>query len=197
VRRFAPQLFAQLFCISLVLVCVSTAPAQLPTKRGIGQPQIRVPGWELGSLQRDRNTTFAREELVAQLALREDFRNLQIVENELMKRVFVHSDEKKPEITHNEIRSSLGKIKQLAKRLKLNLALPQREKEPVAYKVTLSPGLLLLDRAVTSFVENPLFQQPRVFDTELAFQAGNDLNEILRLTDFLRELTKEEQAKLQ
>ena len=188
-RRFAPQLFAQLFCISLVLFCVSTTRGQLPMKPG-GRPDTYYRSWEVATQQQDANHIVTREKLVAQLALREDFRNLQLVENELMKRVFVQSDNTRKEITHTEIRSSLGKIQKLAKRLKLNLALPAHEKKQAEYKVALSPGLLLLDRAVSSFVENPLFQQPRVFDAELAFQAGNDLNEILRLTDFLRDLTK-------
>ena len=191
-RRFAPQLFAQLFCISLVLFHFSTASGQFPVKSGIGRVTYDR-NWELATLQRDPNNIFARERLVAQLALRDDFRNLQIVENDLMKRVFVRTDDNKPVITHQEIRSSLGKIQKLAKRLKQNLALPSQDKKEADYKFTLSPGLLFLDRAVTSFVENPLFQQPKVFNSELAFQAGNDLNEILRITDFLRELTKQGQ----
>jgi hypothetical protein len=42
-----------------------------------------------------------------------------------------------------------------------------------------------------SFVENPLFKQPRVYDAELATQAGTDLNEIVRLSDLLRKLSKD------
>jgi hypothetical protein len=49
----------------------------------------------------------------------------------------------------------------------------------------LLPGLLLLDKSVTSFVKNPMFQQLRVVDSTLVLRAGKDLNEILRLADLL------------
>jgi hypothetical protein len=100
-------------------------------------------------------------------------------------------------ITPKEIRASLGEIKKVAQRLRANFNLPEVESQKnsggSAYNVTLSPGLLLLDETVMRFVENPFFQQPKVLDTELASLAAKDLNEILRLTDFLRKLTKENQ----
>jgi len=49
-----------------------------------------------------------------------------------------------------------------------------------------------LDQALMSFVDNPLFQQPRVYDFEMASRAAGDLNEVMRLADLLRKLTKDE-----
>ena len=95
------------------------------------------------------------------------------------------------QITNKEIRSSLGEIKKLAERLRSSFGIPKikAEAEP---DVALVPGLLQLNKAVVSFVDNPLFQQPRVYDAELASKAGKDLSEVLRLADVLRKLTKED-----
>jgi hypothetical protein len=117
---------------------------------------------------------------------------LQIVNNDLMKRTFVES-----KIKPEEIRASLGEMRKLAQRLRTSFNLPEPKSADKGaatdYHMKLSPGLLLLDQAVMRFVENPFFQQPRVLDMELVSRAGSDLNEILRLTDFLRKLTKENQ----
>jgi len=151
----------------------------------------------LEGLRHDTTNNFSREKQLALLELREDFRNLQIVHNDMMARRF--SSAPTPQITLKEIRASLGKIKTIAKRLSTNLALPSLEGEPepvsaTNYNVSLSPGLLLLDKSVMSFVDNPMFQQPRVLDAELALRARKDLEEVVRLTDFLRQLTKDNQT---
>jgi hypothetical protein len=167
---------------------------------GNARQDIQNREWALGNIRRDVsrdvNSQFAREQKLAQLALRDDFRKLQLVNNDLMKRTFVQAT-----IKPKEIRSSLGEMRKLAQRLRVSFNLPEPEslknssKASVPpYHVSLSPGLLLLDQAVMKFVENPLFQQPKVLDTELSFRAATDLNEILRLTDFLRKLTKQDQA---
>ena len=57
--------------------------------------------------------------------------------------------------------------------------------------VALKPGLLQLDKAVMSFVENPFFQQPKVYDSELVSRAERDIGEVLRLTEALRKVIKE------
>ncbi|PWT93443.1 MAG: hypothetical protein C5B55_04600 [Blastocatellia bacterium] len=192
-RRFAPPLFAQLFCIFAILLSRLTCAGQTP-KPSASQVDIQYREWALENVRRDVTQPSTREQLVAQVALKQDFRDLQITNNELMKRRFENPT---PELTRKEIRSSLEKIKSLAKRLKANLALPSSPDEKAAakskptYNVTLSPGLLMLDKVVMHFVDNPMFQQPQVLDSVLALQAGRDVNEIVHLTDFLRELTKE------
>ena len=93
-------------------------------------------------------------------------------------------------ISNKEIRSSLGDIKKIAERLAEGFGLPA-EKSQTTTEVALTPGLLQLDKAVMSFVDNELFQEPRIYDAELASQAAKDLSDVLRLTDVLRKLTKE------
>jgi hypothetical protein len=106
--------------------------------------------------------------------------------------MFLASKNNTPKLTPKEISSSLEEIKKVAQRLRTNLPIPRLEtdKDLTSDAVTLSPGLLRLDKAVMSFVENPLFSQPRVYDSEMATRAGKDLNEIVRLSEFLRKLSK-------
>ena len=185
-RRFAPQLFAPLFCISFVLLFVSDAHGQMPTRRR-PQPQIQNQDWIVEILRQQarlRTNAKARD----QEALRNDFRQLQIVNNNLMTRMFQGPATEK--ITNSEIKSSLGEIKKLAERLRYSFGIP-KAKTKAQTDVALAAGLLALDKAVTSFVDNPWFQQPRVYDTELVSQAGRDLNEVLRLANGLRKLCAE------
>jgi hypothetical protein len=189
VRRFAPQLFAQVFCITLLLLAVSNSQAQFP-RRLSGQEQIQNREWALANLRREASVDHrAWEKALLQLELKNDYRKLQVVNNDLMKRVFKPSGTEP--ITEKEIRSSLGEIKKLAERLRANFGLPKIETEEAAIDLALKPGLLQLDKAVMSFVDNPLLQQPRVYDAELASQAGRDLTDVSRLAGALRKLTKE------
>ena len=94
-------------------------------------------------------------------------------------------------ISNKEIRVRLGEMKKLAKRLWSNLGLPEATPGGET-DVALPAGLRQLDQAVMSFVDNPLFQQPRVFDAEMASRAAGDLSEVVRLADVLRKLTKDE-----
>jgi hypothetical protein len=119
--------------------------------------------------------------------MRNDFRKLQLVNNQLMLRVFRPTDAQK--ITNKEIRSSLGEIKKLAERLRLNFGFAKTTLV-LTDEIVLHKGLDRLDDAVVSFVQNPLFQQPRVWDVELASRAEKDLGQILELADVLRKLVK-------
>ena len=184
-RRFAPQLFAQLFCITLLLLSVSKSQAQL-RNRG----DVHNRGMTLSNIRRDVTVDrLRREKLLAQLALKNDFRKLQIVNNDLMKRVFKPSASQA--ITQKEIRSSLGEIKKLAERLRSNFGLPKMEADEPANNLALKPGLLQLDQALMSFVDNPLLGELRVYDTELATQAARDLSDVARIAEALRKSIKE------
>jgi hypothetical protein len=191
VRRFAPRLFAQLFCISLLLCFGSNSQGQIPG-RPSSQQQVQDREWSLENLRKGaqvRPQPYSHEKVLAQkLALKNDFRQLQIVNNSLMVRMFQAPPTEK--ITNKEIRSSLGEIKKIAERLQYNFRLPKVKQVESANDIALTPGLLELDKAVMSFVENPWFQQPGTYDTELSTRAGNDLGEVLRLVDVLRKLTK-------
>jgi hypothetical protein len=174
-----------------MLVSFFNAHGQLPIERQTSQEQVQNLELLASNARRNINED-SRQKQQIQLSVRDDFRKLQMVNNDLMTRMFVRSSFATQEITQKEVRSSLGEIKKIAKRLRFDLAIPEVKASETSYSVTLSPGLLRLDKAVMSFVENPLFSQPRVIDAELAARAERDLNEILLLSDFLRKLTKED-----
>ena len=187
-RRFAPQLFAQLFCIALAVFTIPATQAQI-LSAGTPQKQDRDRELLLDILrQRARPQPPARETRLNQPSVRADFRQLQIVNNNLIKRVFEPSPAKK--ITNKEIRSSLGEIRKLAKRLSDDFAIPASA-DKAESQVALTAGLLQLDKAVMSFVDNPMFHQLRVYDAEMVSQAGKDLSEVMRLADVLRSLAKD------
>ena len=184
-RRFAPQLFAPVFCFTLLLLSVSNALAQRPR-----QETLENRRWMLSNIRRDVKPELTpREKLLAQIAVRNDFRKLQVLNNDLMKRVFNSADNQT--ITQKEIRSRLGEIKKLADRLRESFAFPKVEAEKPAPDLDLKPGLLELDKVIINFVDNPSFRELRVYDPELASQAARDLNGVSQLAEALRRLTKE------
>ena len=193
-RRFAPQLFAQLFSIPLILFLCFDAQCQRPINSSSPiKPRATRHGtqntdWTFGEMRAEANPQY---ELLAQLSVRADFRKLQMVNIELLKRMVGRSASARDD---KEIRSHLAEIKKLASRLRTSLAIPKVESDSdsLSHEVGLTPGILLLDKTITSFVENPLFQQPKVVDAELAMQAGKDISEIVRLSEVLRKLTKEQ-----
>ena len=203
-RHIFPQLCAQLSYISLSLIFVSACYGQNRS------PLIRVPEsipsreQALSNLRAEANRSeraFERERKLLLLTLKEDFRQLQVVELDLMKRIFSSPANNREALSRKEIRASLGEIQDRAQRLKLNFNLPEVKTERRAKSAkedtlqfgTLSDGLLILDQTVTKFVENPIFQELKVLDAELSIQAAQDLNKILRLTDSLRKLAKQDQ----
>ena len=187
-RRFAPQLFAQLFCIALAVFSTTYSHAQIPRQRVV-QKQVQDRASALERLRQLARQQPVREKRVIEVTVREDFRNLQIVNNNLMRRVFERSPAQK--ITNKEIRSSLAEIKKLAERLANSFAIPTTKAKSKS-EIPLTAGLLELDKAVMNFVDNPMFEQLRVYDAELVSRAGTDLSEVLRLADVLRGLTKDD-----
>ena len=198
-RHISPQLCAQISCIFLLFLFVSTSYGQLPNP-AVRLPQ-RIPAREqaLGNLRANPiEREFEREKRILLVTLKEDFRQLQIVNNELMKRTFLPRSSGIPPITPREVRSSLGEIQNRARRLKMNFRLPEVEADKNAKEsaaVTLSSGLLILDERVMRFVDNPIFQQLLVVDARLSVQAAEDLDVILRLTESLRKVAKEDRKQ--
>ena len=185
-RRFAPQLFAQLFCFPLLLLLATDSRAQPPIKPATGRHVIQNRDLEYREVKIQIDPLY---QLLAEQALRSDFRKLQVLNIDLLKRVFRRSPDSDDVTSHKEINSTLGEIKKVASRLRSNLGVPKIE-ENAPYDTALAPGVLLLDKTITSFVENPLFQERRVVHPDLALRAGKDISEVVRLSDFLRKLTK-------
>jgi len=200
----------QAICLfTIFLLLTFSAHAQRRPEGSASEQDIQNREWALTHITEEVNSHFKREEKPSPPQIREDFQQLQIVNNEMMKRVFVqHAIEPK------RILSSVAEIKKRAARLKAGLAfgeiVSKSAKKPTAAKASnsshvaagsrvasgspapeksLSSNLLLLDHAVMSFVSNPLFQQPRLFDVALAMQADHDLDEVMRLAEVINRVT--------
>ena len=178
-RRFAPRLFAQLFCFPLLLLFVTGSQAQRPVQPRMGRHVIQNGELEYREVKTEIDPQY---QLLAEQAVQADFRKIQVLNIDLLKQVRRSASDK-------EIGSTLGEIKKLATRLRSGLRIPKIE-ESTRYDLTLCPGVLLLDKTIASFVENPLFQERRLVDPELSIRAGKDIAGILRLSDFLRKLPK-------
>ena len=199
-RHISPQLCAQLSFISLSLVIVSTSYGQSPSLLSRVPPRIPSREQALSDLRVERaERDFEREKRILMVSVKEDFRQMQIVELDLMRRIFEPANNAEP-MSSKEIRTSLGEIRNRAERLKSNFRLPEvssdkHSNDDACQYETLSEGLLLLDKSVTKFVENPIFQQLQVLDAQLSIQAAQDLDKILLLTDSLRRTTKQKSLR--
>ena len=185
-RRFAPQLFAQLFCFSLLLLFVAGSQAQVPAQPRIGRHVMQSGDLEYREVRTEIDPQY---KLLAEQAVQADFRKIQLLNIDLLKLVLHYSPDITEKPARKQIGSTLGEIKKVATRLRYGLNIPKIE-ATTEYDVAFSPGVLLLDKAITSFVENPLFQERRVVDPELTERAGKDITEIVQLSDLLRKLTK-------
>jgi hypothetical protein len=185
---------------ALALISLSGIPVQA---------QARAPNWErgdpgsLGMSDRDRNLLDRETQLrmlekqrrnparsdpkLAFVQIKEDFRRIQVVDNEVMRTVSSRSA-----LDYKQIAEAVGEIKKCAARLKTNLVFPEAEKEdahqekPDPDTSGLKPSLVALDRLIMSFVHNPIFKDAGVVDAKLGGKARRDLESIIELSDKLK-----------
>src|SRR2546423_8950843 len=117
---------------------------------------------------------------------REDFRHLQIVNNEMMRATF--SDETSSTPDYRRISEATAEINRRASRLKANLLFPKPEREEQRPKVEdisndkqLKASLLVLDKLIMDFVNNPVFRSGTA-DTQRSVKAGQVLVRIIELS---------------
>lgn len=196
-RRSSPQIWKAVFGLSAMLVMYASAYSQTTShggSRGSDPQNMQNREWALTHVKEEVDSHFKRESKPSLPAIREDFQRLQIVNNELMRRVFVRNL-----LEADQILASVGEIKKHASRLRASLSFSEPtveasnknsnqtrpEKPPSGAGQNLPAMLLQMDQAVMSFVKNPLFQQPKLLDSKLALQAGEDLDQVLQLTEKL------------
>ena len=123
----------------------------------------------------------------------EDFRQMQIVNNEMMRATF--SGGAPRALDYERISKATAEINRRAARLRANLQLPAREERDearetereIAGEKELRSSLLSLDELIMGFVNNPTFRKQGVLDAQHSARASRDLQSIIRLSQRIKQ----------
>jgi len=143
--------------------------------------------WNLTHMTEQINKQFKQDQIHLFPEIKKDFSTLQTANNDLMRSVFVSNV-----INYGAIAEAMSEIRKRALHLKQNLMLPKLSEPPAANQTEirndqqLKVSLLTLDRAVMSFVKNPIFQSPQVIDQTSAMNATQDLEGIIQITNIVK-----------
>lgn len=126
---------------------------------------------------RSTNTALIKE-------LKDDFRSLQQTNNAMMGYVWGTND-----VVFAKVSAMISDINKRAGRLKKNLALPEppskNESGPrpqISTVKELRTNLLMLDQAISDFVNSPLLRNPDVINHDSAEQASAALNRVIAIS---------------
>lgn len=114
--------------------------------------------------------------------IKDDFRDLQSLNNKMMAEAWLQE-----KLDYSSIAETVSKIRGKANDLKDGLSLPQGEEARTALPAVTTvrqfrEELLLLDKTIMSFVNNPVFQAANIVDVNLAKKASEDLEQVIFLT---------------
>ena len=119
--------------------------------------------------------------------IKDDFRDLQSLNNKMMADAWSQDA-----LDYSSIAQMVSKIRGKANDLKESLSLP--ESEDAALKIPsvstvrhFREELLLLDKTIMRFVNNPVFQAANTVDVNLAKKASEDLEHVILLTFDLKQ----------
>lgn len=192
VSRAAPAMFAAAVLL-LLWPAVSRAQSS-PSRRDERRAEMETRQRELRSLSdvasRPAKKSPDRRPSYQQVA--EDFEQLQLRNYQLS-----GAAEPGAQLDYRLIVEEAAEVRRRASRLKSNLALPavKNEQRPKKGEEPPTPegvraAIASLDGLVKSFVWNPVFRSPGVLDAENSSKAGRELEEILRLSEQIREAAK-------
>jgi len=121
--------------------------------------------------------------------IKDDFRDLQSLNNKMMADAWLQDA-----LDYSSIAEMVSKIRGKAKDLKESLSLPESDESEKALTVPtittvrqFREELLLLDKTLMGFVTNPVFQAANTLDIDQAKKASRDLEQVITLTDELKQ----------
>jgi hypothetical protein len=121
--------------------------------------------------------------------IKDDFRDLQSLNNKMMSDAWLHDT-----LDYSAIADMVSKIRSKASDLKEGLSLPESENPQAALKLPavntarqFREELLLLDKTLMRFVNNPVFQAANTVDVDLAKKASADLEQVISLSVDLKQ----------
>jgi len=194
----------RLLILSLMLILASATPLMAQRERNRAAAarnrnnQVALNEWGRTHMAEVAEKQFKKRRLALMPLIKEDFTRIQVVNNEMMRKIFDGEV-----LDYKHISESIGEIRKRAMRLKENLMLPETEvidknmralapNQPALLK----DSLLTLDNMIMAFVRNPLFQQPNVVDAKLSARAGDELKTIIEFSGGIRK-EAEKLSKLQ
>ena len=121
--------------------------------------------------------------------IKDDFRDLQSFNNKMMADAWLQDM-----LDYSSIAEMISKIRGKANDLKKSLSLPESDEPATELKVPsvttvrqFREQLLLLDKTIMRFVGNPVFQVAKTVDVNQAKKASYDLDQVISLTDDLKQ----------
>jgi hypothetical protein len=121
--------------------------------------------------------------------IKDDFRDLQSLHNKMMADAWLQET-----LDYSSIAEMVSKIRGKANSLKEGLSLPQSDEPKTDSKMPavttvrqFREELLLLDKTLMRFVNNPVFQAANSVDVNLAKKASDDLDQVISLTVDLKQ----------
>jgi malonyl CoA-acyl carrier protein transacylase len=167
--------------------------------RRAADDERRMASWELSMAGVRRPPERRRDATLAYNQIREDYKQIQIVNNDLARNVATSGA-----LDFKYITKSVSDIKARALRLKENLVLPEDKKpverpklEVAAEAVRLKNALVVLDNLVMQFVNSPIFEQAKAVNVEQATKARRGLEEIIELSDQIKKCVEKMKSTAQ
>src|SRR5215813_10399092 len=173
----------QLLLIALALAgSFSSVQGQANAERARAIERADLDRILLWAVPKDKESESAR--LSRFKKIKDDFRSLQSLNNKMMADAWLQDA-----LDYSSIADMVSKIRGKANDLKDSLSLPEPEKIQTTANVQevttgrqFRVGLLLLDKTIMRFVNNPVFQAANTMDVNLAKEARTDLEQVISLT---------------
>ena len=178
----AIKLHLPLVAALLLAVSFSDVSAQGNAERARAIERADLDRILLLAVPKDKESESMRQSRLKKI--KDDFRDLQSLNNRMMADAWSQDA-----LDYSAIADMVSKIRGKANDLKDSLSLPEPEKLPAASNApTVSTvrqfreELLLLDKTIMRFVNNPVFQAANAVDLNLAKKASDDLKQVISLT---------------
>jgi len=191
-----PRFFVAAIYISALVLSATTSQAQ---RGGSAERVMRERNAELlreMEIKRREGAINAPRAETPPIAARcgrckEDFRRLQLTNNEMMRTIF--SDKLSDSIDYQHVSKATTEIKKRASRLKSELHLPEPERaeerpeiKGISNDAQLKASLLALDKLIIGFVTNPIFRSLGTLDTRQGIKVRQDLVRIIELSQSIK-----------
>lgn len=165
---------------------------QAEMDRRAGENERRLAAWELRMAEVRRPPEKKRDASLAYTQIREDYKQIQVVNNDLAKVASAGGS-----LDLKYVEKSVSEIRKRAVRLKENMVLPEaknpseRSSSAVGTETKqLMSSLVVLDNLVMEFVNSPIFGQPKTVDVQIATKARRALEAIIEVSDQIKKSTE-------